>query len=232
MNYWLPPAKTGEVRYAYEDWYPKPGTSIAGQPDPPLYLIGSWGMVNRADWSISEESDTWAYQQWTCTTWCGGPGQYYSYPGISYSPYGGITIGAPYYTVKPITIYVSNNYETTAPTLLSGTTTYSMVRAADLYDTFTPKFGRCDDGTWAAGCGKTYRNVINLLLVHGVTGLNVCANMPSSLGHVPGYTSYWIQFFLAPGKNYVARRVLFDERSCHGWLIDGKAHYQEESIDE
>ena len=149
--------------------------------------------------------------------------------GLTWSPPGGVPreisidqqVRA-YTQSLPDTAYKWNGYDV-----------YSSVVLLGHYDTWTAPYGRDSAGVWRAGAGKTYNDVVHIVLYHGTRSPEQRAGtaQPTRCGpaHVdpawpraalyrpfPTYQSYAIELHLARGIGVVKESLLFNESSYWG----------------
>ena len=117
---------------------------------------------------------------------------------------------------------------------------YIITRLEAFYPKFKPDYGRCPDGTWAKGCGKTYDNVALVTYWHGTDIKNLYDNpaggerrctsqaaaSPSPLKAyyqpISGYNSYAWQQWVVPGIGVIGNRILYFETgasACQGAIF-------------
>lgn len=102
----------------------------------------------------------------------------------------------------------------------SGSQVYSKTGLLEVLPTYTPPYGRVADGSWAAGAGKTYTDVIHLVMYHGTrTGSSVvpvrCVGPIGATGayyqSYKNYSGYAIELWLALGIGIIQENTPFIE---------------------
>lgn len=106
----------------------------------------------------------------------------------------------------------------------------------------TPAYGRCPDGNWARGCGKTYFEVAHVVMYHGTKDAvrprvhcgrraEVFADGSYYFSLHP-YNSYGIELFLVKGIGIIEHRVPFIEdgsffnvSNCNGIMFEGASYW-------
>ncbi len=93
---------------------------------------------------------------------------------------------------------------------------YSRVWVVERLASFTPEYGSDATG-FGPGKGPTYHDVVRVRFQHGTANADaVCPNQPPQFVHVPGYTSFWTDFWMAPGIGKVQAHILWHEAYCDG----------------
>lgn len=136
--------------------------------------------------------------------------------GLAWSGVGGINS-------SPV-IVEANVWQQLAPGaayLHHGQQTYSKCGLIEHYDSFTPDFGRSADGIWAEGLGKTYDDVVRIVMYHGnktpsSSPIRCELNSPLSARgpyYQPykDYNSYAIELWLAKGVGIIQENTPFIE---------------------
>jgi hypothetical protein len=116
----------------------------------------------------------------------------------------------------PYTDYGPSGYQAWNKTLLIET-----------LSSFTPAYGRDAAGAWGAGKGKTYANVIRVIMFHGTRKpldkgykdvdctpkVKQIAGYPSEYFylHFPGYNSYTSEYYLAREEGLLQETLLYVE---------------------
>lgn len=137
--------------------------------------------------------------------------------GLSWAPAGGITN-----TPTVVECDVWRQYTPGGSYINSGTKTYSRTALIEQLTEFTPKFGRDQCGVWREGGGKTYTDVIHLVMYHGtknsseatvrcVAPMTACGTYYQSY---KDYNSYAIELWMAAGVGVIQENCPFIEK---GW---------------
>jgi hypothetical protein len=103
----------------------------------------------------------------------------------------------------------------------SGTKAYSKVGFIEHLDEFTPAYGRDSTGTWGKGSGKTYYDVMHIVMYHGTktTGVNPvrCVGPISAKGayyqSYKDYDSYAIELWIAKDVGIIQENTPFIENA-------------------
>jgi hypothetical protein len=175
------------------------------------YMAGFFG----DDGSITETGD-WMPSSTPCTpnTMLGYRKADGSNTGLVWAPAGGLS------DIPEIAeMNVVRQNTPGAAVTLSGTSAYSKTGLIKVLEYHTPPYGRCVDGTWGAGCGKTYYDVVHIVMYHGtkktVPAPVRCVGAISANGAYyqshKDYNSYAIELYLAKGIGIIQENTPFIE---------------------
>lgn len=192
------------------------------------YKSGSWCtqtygvLFFGTDGSITETGD------WTVSTTPCTPNTVFGYrtdsganTGLVWSPPGGLSD-------TPAIIEVNVVRQNTPGSAItdSGTDAYSKVGVIEHLDTYTPPYGRDSCGNWAAGAGKTYTDVVHIVMYHGTRSATPnpirCVGPISAHGayyqSYKNYNSYAIELWLAKGIGIIQENTPFIEEGSYWGL--------------
>ncbi len=108
----------------------------------------------------------------------------------------------------------------TEPYALGDAQAWSELVVMETLPTYTPPYGRSATGVWGKGNGREYKDVIRVILYHGtrLPGHNdfTCASSvkpeyASLYRTKPGYHTYAMEFYFAPGKGRIQEAFLYTE---------------------
>lgn len=121
--------------------------------------------------------------------------------------------------VSPGTAYLTNGYSC-----------YSRVGIIERLESFSPKYGRDENGNWAQGAAKIYSDVVRIIMYHGskAPGANpqkircgltqpISANGPYYQSF-KDYNSYAIELWMAKGVGVIQENTPFIEDGSY-WAI-------------
>jgi hypothetical protein len=134
--------------------------------------------------------------------------------GLVWSPGGGLSKLA---TIAEMDVFRQNTPG--ASVTDSGHDAYSKVGLVEHLESYTPPYGRCTDGTWGAGCGKTYYDVAHIVMYHGtrkaVPAPVRCVGAVAAQGvyyqSYLNYNSYAIELYLARDKGIIQENTPYIE---------------------
>ena len=229
-------------------WEKRSNNPAAGASLPLGNCINTYGMLwMGTDKSISEVGD-WMPQIGQCT-----PSIAFGYRdhytnlngGLSWSGSGGLSTDGVTDVVWP-----KSQSRPGSAMQENGWVAYNHTKLLSVLPTFTPDYGRNAAGQWVKGAGKTYRNVAQILFLHGVRDTRdpsfanvscpVDPGSPYSKWYFPvsGFKSYASLYNLAPQEGIIQMTFLFNETDnywpksfqCKGYAFS-KATATETSAD-
>lgn len=202
-------------------WEKRYNNSAAGASLPLGNCISTYGMLwMGTDKSVSEVGD-WMSQIGGCT-----PSIAFGYRDHYTNMNGALSWSGPGALSKEgVTdvVWTKSQSLPGAPMQESGWIAYNHTKLIAVLPTFTPDYGRNASGQWVKGGGKTYRNVAQILFLHGVRDTRdpkfanvscpVDPGSPYSKWYFPvsGFKSYGSLYYLAPQEGIIQMTFLFNE---------------------
>lgn len=228
MSRYIPDLQNEEEAFSRVEFMPTGNALPGGDPknDPVAFYNNSWSIKTSPDWSVFGVADLFPANP-DCLTPCGMVGQFYPDKKIALGRPGGHKLGEDYYRVMDVKMDSTFNIDNTSPQP-SDWKLYTITKVSRKYNSYSAEYGR-SEGIWGPGRGRTYSNVIETVFQHGTnspeypTG-KVCPNLPSSLTHQDGYTSFWQYIYYAENDGRLINTglfkevLLFDEQTCEGAL--------------
>jgi hypothetical protein len=132
---------------------------------------------------------------------------------------------------------------------------FSDMRLINVYPKFQPAYGRNAAGVWGKGNGRVFERVAHVIFYHGGIPHPAQINTTDPLGdcfsyvkpenpeavkyvHNPGYNTYAVEFYYAPGKGVIQGALLYSENNllgvpkCIGGSVFGTTEDWKEYLDE
>jgi len=139
--------------------------------------------------------------------------------GLMWSPAGGLT------TIPATSeMDVISQESPGAAFSMKGYQTYSRVGLVEKLDEYTPPYGRDLAGNWCAGCARTYRDVVHIVMYHGTRNASTvpirCGNLPISANgpyyqSFKNYNSYAIELWISKSHGIIQENTPFIEDAAY-----------------
>ena len=190
-------------------------------------INGVWCTVTNAilfmgdDGSITEVGD-WLSSGGGCT-----PNTVFGYrdtdtnlpTGLVWAPSGGLT-----QTPATMEMNVISQDTPGASFSMKGYKAYSRVGLIEKLDEYTPPYGRYVNGKWCAGCARTYKDVVHIVMYHGTREKSTipirCGNLPIAANgpyyqSFKDYNSYAIELWISKEHGIIQENTPFIEDAAY-----------------
>lgn len=197
---------------------------------------GAWCTATYAILFMGDDLSVTEVGDWYASTPC-APNTVFGYKtaanvnaGLVWSPAGGLT-------ATPVVAEMNTWAQATpgAAYAYNGYQAYSKTGVIEVLPTYTVPFGNADGTGWAAGNGRTFTNVVHIVMYHGTRSSSpvpIRCNVPPISANgayyqsFKNYNSYGIDLYLAEGVGIIQEDTPFIEdgaywgfANCNGTLF-------------
>jgi hypothetical protein len=187
-------------------------------------------MFKGTDQSVTETGDWYANSPCNPNVVLGYKTSGNSNTGLIWSPPNGLTETVSYHESN-----VWNQGVSGGSYAYTGIQAFSKTGLVEHLPSFTPKYGR-KDGVWGEGNGKTYTDVVHMVMYHGTRNANSPNVVRCSYSPLTGsgtyyqsfknYNAYAVELWLAKGVGIIQERTPFVENgaelgttNCNGYVF-------------